>query len=78
MLPRLSQQISRRDSVVDHQNLFEYEKDGELDPFASNFNARKYVRSLAKLGQGSERLSGIAYKDLTVTGIASDAGELTS
>ena len=70
--PGLTQQISRATSNA-VENPFDFEEGGELDPFSSKFNARKYVRSLATLGKGSERLSGIAYKNLSVSGLQSDA-----
>jgi ATP-binding cassette subfamily G (WHITE) protein 2 (PDR) len=54
-------------------NPFDYEEGSDLDPYSSNFSARKYVRSLATLGKGSERLSGIAFKNLSVSGLQSDA-----
>ena len=58
-------------------NLFDYEPESDLDPFSSSFNARKYVRGLAKLSKtsGQPRTAGIAYRDLSVHGFGSDAGE---
>lgn len=76
VVPRISKQLSRRDSVaVPSDNLFEYEEGGELDPFSGNFNARKYTRSLAALSGGADRKSGISYRNLSVHGFGSDAGE---
>lgn len=70
--PGMMPQLSRANSTA-VENPFEYEEGGDLDPYSANFNARKYVRSLGALGKGSERLSGIAYKNLSVSGLQSDA-----
>lgn len=70
--PGLTNQVSRVSSTGVN-NPFDYEEGSDLDPYSSNFSARKYVRSLATLGKGSERLSGIAFKNLSVSGLQSDA-----
>lgn len=71
---QMSRQYSRRD-----ENLFDYQEGSDLDPFSDVFDAKKYTRALGNMsrGAGYERLSGVSYKDLSVHGFGSDAGEPT-
>ena len=71
----LTRQSSRHDP---NHNLFDYQKDSYLDPYSPNFDARKYTKTLAKIGRETApgRTSGISYKNLSVHGYGSDAGML--
>lgn len=69
---QMSRQYSRQPT-----NLFDYEEGSDLDPFSGNFDARKYTKTLAQMssGAGYEKLSGVSYKNMSVHGFGSDAGE---
>ena len=56
--------------------LFEYEQGSDLDPFSSTFDARRWTKSLAKLGneEAPTRIAGISYRNMSVHGYGSDAG----
>lgn len=72
----LARQLTRQSTRMP-ENPFNYQEGSDLDPFAANFDARKYTRALAKLSQGAGvgRLSGVSYKNLSVHGFGTDAGE---
>jgi ATP-binding cassette subfamily G (WHITE) protein 2 (PDR) len=59
--------------------LFEYEHGGPLDPFSEKFDAKRWVMALTHLshdeGTNPARTSGISYRDMSVHGFGSDAGE---
>lgn len=59
------------------EKLFKYEEGSDLDPFSSNFNARKYVKGMAGLSEeaGVQRSAGVSYNNMSVHGFGSDAGE---
>jgi ATP-binding cassette subfamily G (WHITE) protein 2 (PDR) len=58
-------------------NLFEYEEGSDLDPFSDNFDAPKWTRQLAAMREEGApgRKAGLAYKNMSVHGFGSDAGE---
>jgi len=72
----LARQLTRQ-STHQQGNLFDYAEGSDSDPFSENFDARKYTKALGQLarGAGVERKSGISYKNLSVHGFGSDAGE---
>jgi len=72
----LARQLTRQ-STRYPDNIFDYQEGSDLDPFSENFNAKKYTKGLAKMSQGAgvERLAGIAYRNMSVHGFGSDAGE---
>jgi ATP-binding cassette subfamily G (WHITE) protein 2 (PDR) len=59
--------------------LFEYEHGGPLDPFSEKFDAKRWVMALTHLSQDEgtnpARTSGISYRNMSVHGFGSDAGE---
>ena len=57
--------------------LFKYEKNSPLDPFGVDFNPRLWVRMMSHVSRQSkaQRLSGMSYRDLSVHGFGSDAGQ---
>jgi ATP-binding cassette, subfamily G (WHITE), member 2, PDR len=61
------------------ENLFDYEQGGPLDPFSDKFEAKRWVKALAQLskseGSAPGRMSGISYRNMSVHGYGSDAGE---
>jgi len=76
-------QLARYLSSQEHHtgDLFDYEKDSVLDPFGNNFDARIWVSKFVKLEDWAsvqDRKSGISFKDLTVFGYGTDAGESIS
>ena len=82
---RLSRTVSRGSDTAEkakgsdaplHPNPFEYEAGSLLDPFSDTFDARAWVRSMAASSRDSalSRLSGVAYRDLSVHGFGSDSG----
>jgi len=75
-ITELARQLTRQ-STRYPDNIFDYQEGSDLDPFSENFNARKYTKGLGKMSQGAgvERLAGIAYKNMSVHGFGSDAGE---
>ena len=59
-------------------DLFNYEKESVLDPYGGNFDARLWISKFANLDDWASvqaRKSGISFKDLTVFGYGTDAGE---
>lgn len=63
----------------DTGDLFNFEKDSVLDPYGGNFDARLWISKFANLDDWAgvqDRKSGISFKDLTVFGYGTDAGEL--
>jgi ATP-binding cassette subfamily G (WHITE) protein 2 (PDR) len=58
-------------------NLFDYEEGSDLDPFSNNFDAPKWTRQLASMREEGApgRKAGLAYKNMSVHGFGSDAGE---
>jgi ATP-binding cassette subfamily G (WHITE) protein 2 (PDR) len=57
-------------------NLFEYERDSVFDPFGDKFDPKLWVRKFASLEDwGQDRASGVSFKNLSVFGYGSDAGE---
>jgi len=71
----LARHMSRRSDT--QGNLFDYEEGSDLDPFSTNFNAQKWTRRMAALREeGSPgRQAGVAFKNMSVHGFGSDAGE---
>ena len=62
----------------DTGDMFNYEKGSILDPFAEKFDARVWMSRFASLDDWSGvqgRKSGISFKNLTVFGYGTDAGE---
>jgi hypothetical protein len=70
----LARNMSRRS---EQGNLFEYEEGSDLDPFSDNFDAPKWTRQLAAMREEGApgRKAGLAYKNMSVHGFGSDAGE---
>jgi len=70
----LARNMSRRS---EHGNLFEYEEGSDLDPFSNKFDAPKWTRQLAAMREEGApgRKAGLAYKNMSVHGFGSDAGE---
>jgi ATP-binding cassette subfamily G (WHITE) protein 2 (PDR) len=66
-------------NVVD-SGLFEYEKGSDLDPYSPTFDARKWTKSLAQLNRKTlpVRTAGMSYRNMSVHGFGSDAGECSS
>lgn len=57
-------------------NLFDYEKGSVFDPFGDSFEAKLWVRKFASLEDwGTPRASGVSFKDMSVFGYGTDAGE---
>ncbi|WRT64947.1 uncharacterized protein IL334_001887 [Kwoniella shivajii] len=65
----------QEDDAETSENPFEYEKDSNLDPFSSNFDAKKWTRGFVRSMQnsGPQRKSGISFRNLAVHGYGSDA-----
>ena len=58
--------------------MFNYEKGSILDPFGEKFDARVWMSRFASLDDWSDvqgRKSGVSFKDMTVFGYGTDAGE---
>ena len=74
----LARQLTRQSTHV-QGNLFDYVEGSDTDPFSPNFDARKYTKALGQLSQGAgvERKSGISYRNMSVHGFGSDAGQST-
>lgn len=74
---QLARQLTRASTRGPRANIFECEPGSDLDPNSDKFNARKWVKGLAEAGResGPGRTSGIAYKNMSVHGFGSDAGE---
>jgi len=72
----LARNMSRRS---EQGNLFEYEEGSDLDPFSNKFDAPKWTRQLAAMREEGApgRKAGLAYKNMSVHGFGSDAGECT-
>ena len=72
----LARQLTRQ-STNQQGNLFDYVEGSDTDPFSPNFDARKYTKTLGKLAQGAgvDRQAGVSYRDMSVHGFGSDAGE---
>ena len=64
-------------STLTDAKLFDYEPGSVLDPFSPTFDARRWTKSLAKLGneETPSRIAGISYRNMSVHGYGSDAGE---
>lgn len=71
----LARNMSRRSEQ--QGNLFEYEEGSDLDPFSDKFDAPKWTRQLAAMRDDGApgRQAGLAYKNMSVHGFGSDAGE---
>jgi hypothetical protein len=61
-------------------NLFDYEEGSDLDPYSDSFNAKKWTRQMAAIREEGApgRQAGLAYKNMSVHGFGSDAGESMS
>jgi hypothetical protein len=73
---RLARYLSSRDQHTG--DLFNYEKDSVFDPYGDKFDAKLWISKFAQLDDWAsvqERKSGISFKDLTVFGYGTDAGE---
>jgi len=72
----LARNMSRRS---EQGNLFEYEEGSDLDPFSDNFDAPKWTRQMATMREEGApgRKAGLAYKNMSVHGFGSDAGEFS-
>jgi ATP-binding cassette subfamily G (WHITE) protein 2 (PDR) len=56
-----------------------YEEGSDLDPYSPNFSIRKWTRSIVTEARGEDhipRYAGIAFKNMSIHGFGSDAGEL--
>ncbi|WWC86557.1 uncharacterized protein L201_001434 [Kwoniella dendrophila CBS 6074] len=72
----LARQLSRQSVNTNGNNdIFNYTPDSDLDPFSDNFDARKWVKQMAKasLDSSPRRTAGISYSGLSVHGFGSDA-----
>jgi ATP-binding cassette subfamily G (WHITE) protein 2 (PDR) len=78
-ISQLARQLTSQSARAPHDAnaLFNYQEGSDLDPFSSNFNAKKYVKGMSQLssGAGVQRLSGVSYSDMSVHGFGSDSGE---
>ena len=70
-------QLAALEEDDDHRGLFDYLPGSEYDPHSEKFNAAKWVKKISGLAsaQGPSRRSGISYKNMSVHGYGSDAGE---
>lgn len=68
---------SNASTVVDGpRNPLEYEEGSDLDPYSENFNIRKWAKiALKNRGDEPSRKSGLSWKNMSVFGYGSDAGE---
>jgi len=65
------------DTAALSDKLFKYEKNSPLDPFGAEFDPRLWVRMMSHVSRQTkpQRLSGMSYRDLSVHGFGSDAGQ---
>lgn len=64
-------------SDSEEQDIFNYEPGSDLDPYSDIFNIHKWTRNMISImNAGHSRVSGIAYRNMSVHGFGSDAGEL--
>jgi hypothetical protein len=71
-------QLARQISSSADGQIFNYEKGSILDPFHENFDSKLWISKFANLedwASGSDRRSGISFKDMTVFGYGTDAGK---
>lgn len=68
---------TRADSEDSDADIFNYEPGSDLDPYAEHFNIHKWTRAMVNhmAASNDSRVSGIAYRNLSVHGFGSDAGE---
>jgi ATP-binding cassette subfamily G (WHITE) protein 2 (PDR) len=71
----LGRVLSRVSSHTEGVNPVEYEPGSDMDPYSDNFNIRKWTRNAVKGSDGTGRSSGLSFKNLSVFGYGSDAGE---
>ena len=72
-------QLARQISSSADGHIFNYEKGSILDPFHENFDSRLWISKFANLedwASGTDRRSGISFKDMTVFGYGTDAGKV--
>ena len=72
----LARQMSRM-SERTMNNVFQYEEGSDMDPFSPSFDARKWTRGMVAMSnsEAPPRLAGLSYKNMSVHGFGSDAGE---
>jgi hypothetical protein len=71
----LARYLSAQDNTNDN-DFFNYEKGSPFDPFGDAFDAKLWVRKFASLEDlGQDRMSGVSFKNMTVFGYGTDAGE---
>jgi hypothetical protein len=71
-------QLARQISSSVDGHIFNYEKGSILDPFHENFDSRLWISKFANLEDwalGSNRRSGVSFKDMSVFGYGTDAGK---
>lgn len=58
-------------------DIFNYEPGSDLDPYSDHFDMHKWTRTMVGYlaDRNDSRVSGIAYRNLSVHGFGSDAGE---
>ena len=77
---QLARQITQSSMHLgDRDRIFSKDRGPELDPLSSQFDARRWVRSLAELSQRDNPhlaggRAGVAFKNLSVHGYGSNAG----
>lgn len=73
----LARQMSRM-SERPATNVFDYQEGSDMDPFSSSFDARKWTRGMVAMRDDDTtppRQAGLSYKNMSVHGFGSDAGE---
>lgn len=59
-------------------NPWDYKEGSDMDPYSESFNARKWTRAVISQERGDDhipRYAGISFKNMSVHGFGSDAGE---
>ena len=72
----LARQMSRM-SERTKNNVFDCQEGSDMDPFSDTFNARKWTKAMVAISDNGTppRQAGLAYKNMSVHGFGSDAGE---